>query len=57
MDRTLFQRLAEQCRELMPRARNQLVREQLRLWAEEFAEQIEPTRPAEQEADAQASGE
>ena len=36
----------------MPRARNQLVREQLRLWAEEFAEQTEPARLGEQEAQA-----
>jgi len=50
MDRALFQRLAEQCRELMPQARNNLVREQLRLWAEEFTEQAEPARLAEQEA-------
>jgi len=50
MNHALFQRLAEQCRELMPRARNKLVREQLRLWAEEFAEQAEPARLTEQAA-------
>jgi len=50
MDHALFLRLAEQCRELMPRARNELVREQLRLWAEEFAEQAEPARLGEQAA-------
>ena len=54
MDRALFQRLAEQCRELMPRARNKLVREQLLLWAEEFSEQADPARlgePAEGDGD------
>jgi hypothetical protein len=50
MDRALFLRLAEQCRELMPQARDNLVREQLRLWAEEFAEDAAPTRPGEPEA-------
>ena len=50
MDRALFQRLAEQCRELMPRARNNLVREQLLLWAEEFAEDAAPTRLGEPDA-------
>ena len=50
MDPALFQRLAEQCRELMPRARDKLVREQLSLWMEEFSEQTEPSRLGEQEA-------
>jgi len=50
MDRALFERLAEQCRELMPRARDKLVREQLSLWMEEFSEQTEPARLGEQEA-------
>lgn len=41
MKHVLFRRLAQQCRELMPAARTHQVREQLRLWAEEFEEQTE----------------
>lgn len=32
----MFRRLAQQCRDMMGRARTDVAREQLRIWAEEF---------------------
>ena len=39
MSAALFVRLAQQCRELLSRARTELVKEQLRLWISEFEQQ------------------
>jgi len=38
MNASVFWRLAVQCEELLPHARSELVKEQLRLWAAEFRE-------------------
>jgi hypothetical protein len=36
MNADFFRRFAQQCRDLIARARSEPAREQLRLWAEEF---------------------
>ena len=38
MNAAFFRRLAVQCEELLPQARTELIKEQLRLWAAEFRE-------------------
>ena len=51
MNAALFQRLALQCEELLPHARSELVKEQLRLWAAEFRERAaEAEMPQEDRA-------
>lgn len=39
MSADIFHRLAQQCRDLMLRARTEAAREQLRIWLEEFEAQ------------------
>ena len=39
MSAALFFRLAQQCREMLSRARTEIVKEQLRLWIGEFEQQ------------------
>ena len=51
MDAFGLRRLSRQCRELMPRARSEIAREQLCLWANEFEEQAQRIELEEVTAD------
>jgi hypothetical protein len=48
MTAEFFRRIAQQCRMLMARAQTNAVREQLRIWAEEFEAQSEAVEPEEE---------
>ena len=48
MTAEFFRRIAQQSRMLMARARTDAVREQLRIWAEEFEAQAEAAEPEEE---------